>query len=45
MLELEDGRTNKHARDVIVLSEGKGGVVQRLDATTGTAKWEFKDER
>ncbi|EEA23915.1 conserved hypothetical protein [Talaromyces marneffei ATCC 18224] len=44
LLELEDGRTNNHARDVIVLSEGKGGLVQRLDATTGTVKWEFKDE-
>lgn len=45
LLELEDGRTNNHARDVLVLSEGKGGLVQRLDATTGTVKWEFKDER
>jgi outer membrane protein assembly factor BamB len=45
LLELEDGRTNNHARDVIVLSEGKRGLVQRLDSTTGTVKWEFKDER
>jgi ER membrane protein complex subunit 1 len=45
LLELEDGRTTNHARDVLVLSEGKGGVVRRLDAATGTAKWEFKDDR
>jgi ER membrane protein complex subunit 1 len=45
LLELEDGRTNNHARDVIVLSEGKGGLVQRLDATDGSIKWEFRDER
>jgi hypothetical protein len=44
LLELEDGRTNNHARDVLVLSAGKGGLVQRLDATTGSVKWEFKDE-
>lgn len=45
LLELEDGRTNNHARDVIVLSEGKGGLVQRLDAATGAVKWVFKDDR
>lgn len=45
LLELEDGRTSNHARDVLVLSDHKGGVVRRLDAATGATKWEFKDDR
>lgn len=46
LLELEDGRTINHARDVLVLSEGNnGGLLQRLDAATGAVKWEFKDAR
>lgn len=45
LLELEDGRTSNHACDVLVLSGDKAGIVRRLDAATGAAKWEFKDER
>jgi outer membrane protein assembly factor BamB len=42
LAELEKGQV---ARDAIVLSGGKNGVVRKLDATDGSVRWEYRDER
>ncbi|KAH8701770.1 hypothetical protein BGW36DRAFT_371532 [Talaromyces proteolyticus] len=44
LLELEDGRTTDDVRDVLALSGDKTSTVQRLDGTTGKAKWAYKDD-
>lgn len=45
LLEFEDAAAEHEARDAIALFEGKGGVVRKLDGTSGKVKWEYKDER
>ena len=44
-LELAESSQDQPARDTIVLTGGKAGVVRRLDGTNGNVRWEFKDDR
>ena len=44
ILELEDGKTSQHNKDALVLSGGEHPEVQRLDARSGTVKWQYRIE-
>ncbi|KZF23046.1 DUF1620 domain protein [Xylona heveae TC161] len=44
VLELEEGKVNRPAKDVVTLFGTEKGVVKRLDGATGDVKWEFKDQ-
>lgn len=45
VVELQDGKEGKKAKDAIVLYGNTEGMVRRLDGTTGAVEWEYRDDR
>lgn len=45
VVELEDGKEVKRAKDAVVLFGNTEGVVRRLNGNNGAVLWEFRDDR